>query len=329
MSVVPQDASIDTGQLRAALASAVRTSPLDFIRRIDADGDRTLFLDRLTAPLPPDDDLRFLYHGASGTNIAVLAQRLDWDSNFFGYGVARIDGLYPLNAPASQGDYLSAVTTLIEYASARQMTYLFATVEARDVATLRALGEAGFAVIETRLYYHRELENYSFDQRFPVRVATAADVALLCEAARDTVNPFDRFHADPFITRAQADRMMVKWVEASILEGFADLTLVPDAAAPRAFCTLRYHKDHWERWGIRLTQPVFSAVAPEFKGWYKKLISEISYHLKSESAQHAYMTTQSTNSAVLWTWESLGYRYGKSEHILRKILRNPRESRSE
>ena len=110
-------------------------------------------------------------------------------------------------------------------------------------------------------------------------------------------------------------------------EGFADVTFVPDAPQPKAFCTVRYHKDKWERWGLRLAQPVFSAVAPEFKGWYRKLISEITCHLIEQGAQHAFMTTQSTNSAVVWTWESLGYRYGKAEHILRRITRGSERER--
>ena len=321
MSGVPLDVTVDTDMLRRALAAAI-PSPFDFIRRIDVGADKALLAERLTQPLPPTDDLRFIYRVAGGQEIAILAQRLPWDSKFFGYGVARIDGLFPLQAEGvNPGDYRAAVAALLDLAATREITYVFATVDARDEAALRALGEAGFAVIETRLYYHRDLEQYAHDQRFPVRVATAADVGLLSHAARDTVNPFDRFHADPFISRAQADGLMCKWVEASILDGFADATFVPDVAEPKAFCTVRYHKDKWDRWGVRLAQPVFSAVAPEFKGWYKKLISEISYHLKEQGAQHAFMTSQSTNSAVIWTWESLGYRYGKSEHILRKIVR--------
>ena len=76
------------------------------------------------------------------------------------------------------------------------------------------------------------------------------------------VNPFDRFHADPSISEADADRMMERWIEASILQGFADATVVPDVEAPEAFCTARYHREHWEGWNLRLAQPVLSAVSP-------------------------------------------------------------------
>jgi dTDP-4-amino-4,6-dideoxy-D-galactose acyltransferase len=96
---------------------------------------------------------------------------------------------------------------------------------------------------------------------------------------------------------------------------------VPDCQAPKAFVTVRYHQDKWDHWGLRLGQPVFSAVSSEFKGWYRKLISESHHHLRDVGAQHVYMTTQPTNAAVLWIWEQLGYHYAKTEHILRKILR--------
>ena len=320
MPVAPQGRCVDGNDLRPVLARVLPGSPLEFTRRVDVEQDRALWIERLTRPIPAADDLRFVHGSSGGGDIAVFAQRLAWDSAFFGYPIARIDGMYPLaEAGASPAGYRSAVAALLARARAMEIRYLFATVDARDVLALQALGEAGFALIETRLYYHRALEQYAHDHRYPVRAATAEDVELLSHAARDTVNPYDRFHADPFITRQQADRLMCRWVEASILEGFADITCVPDTARPKAFCTVRYHREHWDRWGVRVTQPVFSAVAPEFKGWYRKLISEISYHLKDMGAQHAFMTSQATNSAVLWTWESLGYRYGKTEHILRKI----------
>jgi len=309
-------------RLRGRLLSSLSGSPLDFIRRINIEQDRALLVERLTAPLPADEDFRFVHCSGGETELAVLARKLAWDSNFFEYGVARLDGVFPLNvARAGVDAHRSAVMALLDHAAAGDITYLFATIDARDIDLLQALGDLGFAVVETRLYYHRELEQYSYADRFAVRAATTADVPLLSAAARDTVNPFDRFHADPFISDAHADRMMCTWVEASILSGFADITIVPDVAEPKAFCTVKYHKDKWDRWGLAVAQPVFSAVAPEFKGWYRKLISEISFHLKEQGARHAFMTTQSTNPAVIWTWESLGYRYGKSEHILRKILR--------
>ena len=322
MSLAPTVVPVAMDRLRDLLTGSLRGSPLAFIRRINVEADRELQVQKLTASEGPDVDLCFIHTPRPGLETAVVARTLAWDSNFFGYTVARLDGVFPLHGQqASVDDHRSAVTALLDRARAAGVTYLFAIVDPRDTGLLQALGELGFPTIETRVYYHRELDDYEYRKRFAVRAATPSDVPLLSAAARDTVNPFDRFHADPFVTRAQADRMMATWVEASIVSGFADITLVPDVEEPRAFCTVKYHRDKWDRWGLAVAQPVFSAVAPEFKGWYPKLISEVSYHLRAQGARHAFMTTQSTNSAVISTWESLGYRYGRSEHILRKVLR--------
>ena len=305
----------------STLARLLPWSTLDFIRELPGDGERRLEARRLTRTLDAADDFRFTSESGSGQPIAVFAERLPWDSEFFGFGVVRLNAIWPTDSEFDpRADYRRAVERLIADARLRGMRYVFANVDPRNLPLLRALGAAGFAVIETRLYYHRSLTDYSFAERYPVRLATEEDVPPLARTAREMVNAFDRFHADPFFETGAVDRLMEEWVHASIVNGFADATFVPDAEQPTAFCTLKYHKEHWDAWGVRISQPVLSAVGPEFKGWYRKLISEISYHLRDTGAAHAYLTTQVTNGAVIRVWETLGYRYGRSEHVLRLVL---------
>jgi len=312
-------ATLDLQQLHARLIGRVR-SPYEFVRRVDVNRDAAMYAGRLTRPLAGEDDLRLVCRLPSGVDVAVLAERLPWDSTFFGYNVAKLEALVPLVHGTAALEYGPAISALIDAAAVRNIRYLFASVDARDIHLLQVLGDAGFALIETRLFYHRSLEDWSSDERFDVRLASAADIPLLGATARDIVNPYDRFHADPFVRGDDADRLMYKWVEASILEGFADVVFVPNHPAPRALATVRDHRDKWESWGLRMGQVVFGAVSPEFKGWYRKLIAESHHHLLAIGAQHVYMSTQPTNMAVMRIWETLGYRYGKSEHILRKIL---------
>ena len=294
-------------------------SPFDFIRTISPAGERQSYLDHLTRPLAPADDLRFLAQDAGGAPLAILAERLPWDSQFFGYNIAKLHGLFPLDGPPQprHADYRPAVQQLQEAARQRDIKYLFAQVDARDLATIRSLTEAGFGLIETRVYYHLNLGEYRHAERYPVRQATAADVDRLGRTARNEVNIYDRFHADPFIEPAEAAHFMENWVRASILEHFADVTFVPDDPAPTAFITVKYHQNQWAQWGLKLGQPVLAAVGPEFRGWYKKLLSEINYHLISIGAEWTYICTQVTNKPALWVLESLGYHYGRCEYILR------------
>jgi ribosomal protein S18 acetylase RimI-like enzyme len=306
---------------RTLLNAHLPFSPRDFVRRPASfvRADRADYVEQLTRDIDPADDLRFVYPGADA-EIAVFAQRLPWDSRFFGYEVARLDGIYPLAPYDFTRDYSAAVAHLLEQARARGVRYLFAPVMPEDLAAIRALGAHRFQLIETRAVYHRSLADYSYPERYAVRLATAEDIPSLAVTARTMANAYDRFHADPYIQSTDADRMMEKWVEASILEGFADGVLVPDVANPKAFCTVKYHRDKWDKWGFRLGQPVFSAVAPEFQGWYIKIISELNYHLREIGAEHCYLITQVTNRAVLRVWEKLGFGYGRGELIFRIVL---------
>ncbi len=308
--------------LRDQLAEHSPWSPHDFIRGISAAADKAMYAEQLTRELDPAQDLRCVYRSADQA-VVFFAELLPWDTDFFGYTVARLNAIFPLTPPfdCPQADYALAVRSFTEHLRAHGIRYLFTSVDPRDLASIRALCQAGFDLIETRAYYHINLRSYEYAHRFACRAATPEDIPSLGKAAQVMVNAYDRFHADPFISRESADRLMYKWVEQSISGGFADITLVPDAPQPTAFCTVRYHKSEWERWNLKLAQPILSAVSPEFQGWYLKLISEINYHLKDEiGAEQAYLITQVTNRAVIRVWEKLGYTFGKAEHVFRIVL---------
>lgn len=61
---------------------------------------------------------------------------------------------------------------------------------------------------------------------------------------------------------------------------------------------------------------ILSAVGEQRRGWYVKLISELSHYFKERGVDTCFMTTQSTNRAVIRTWEKLGYSFGRCAHVL-------------
>jgi hypothetical protein len=302
---------LDMTRIREVVPKRMPWSPRDYVRGLSIEGDTSMQVENLTHELSEGNDLRFLYKGSDGCELGVFAEGLPWDSDFFGYGVARLNRILDVSDGGKVGadSHTLALRALLEAASGKGIKYLFGAIDPRDLQTLRALGNAGFALIETRAYYHMPLQDYDHPKRYPVRAATANDLVSLQYAARTSVNPYDRFHADPFLA-PDADRMMDRWMEASILEGFADVTIVPDTPNPTAFCTVKYHRDKWPAWKVKLSQPVLSAVSPEYRGWYRKLISEINFHLRDVGAEHSFLCTQVTNRAVIRVWESLRYRFG-------------------
>ncbi len=275
----------------------------------------------LTREIAVEDDLRVLHEGDEG-EIALFAEVLRWDSAFFGYPIARLHGAFFTQSPISphDGNLEPALKAFVAYARQQGVRYLIASVFPEDLALIRAMSASGFTLIETRATYHRSLIDYAYPERFAVRPATPHDVDLLAKTAVSMVNPYDRFHADPFISEQEVARLMTEWVTNSVLNGFADITLVPDVHSPKALSTVKYHRDQWQAWGVALSQLVLGAVSPEFKGWYSKLTSEICYHLQGIGAEHIFIVTQNTNRAAIHSWEKLGFRYGRGEHIFRIIL---------
>lgn len=314
--------NLDPLSVREALRNANLESPHAFIRGLDATYDMGVMIEEITRDIPETNDLR-LAIGEGARERWVFLERLPWDSEFFGYGVAKlhtvIDPAGPLQMRADTAAEVSALRNALDQARARGIKYVFCTVAPRELALIRTLSDAGFTLIETRCHYHKRLSEEPSD-RHRTRLATAADVPSLARSARDMVNWFDRFHADPAIDLSDADRLMERWVHASVVEGFADATIVPDTEEPEAFCTAKLHQRHWDGWGLKLAQPVLSAVSPKHRGWYVKIISELCEYLRLQGAEHAYLITQITNNAVIRSWEKLGFQFGKGEHVYRCTL---------
>lgn len=312
----------DRERVKAVLAAALPWTALDFVPGLSRAADRDMTAARWTRGLPASDDLCFSTFANSSVEIAVLAERLPWDSEFFGYGVARLNAMFPLAEPLDRPDLDlgPAVAAILKLAAAKNVRYLFSPVDARDLALARALGESGFALIETRLFHHGAVSEPALKERTPVRRACPDDIPSLSRVARETINRYDRFHADPYLDRSRVDRLMETWVAESVHGRMADVVIVPDEPEPAAFVAYRYHRESWDRWGVRLAQGVLSAVSPASMGWMDRLGPELEYHLSALGVTHVFGSTQATNRAILWHAQDRGARLGRCELIFRKIL---------
>lgn len=123
-----------------------------------------------------------------------------------------------------------------------------------------------------------------------------------------------------YLATIDARRLMATWLRASVLEGFADATFIPDAPRPRAFCTLKYHDDKVSVWGTSIAQLVLAIASPESGNGLVGTVSEINYHLKDRGVEHVFFTTQASNRRAVRVGEHLGFKYGKTEHVFRTVL---------
>lgn len=307
---------------RRLLARHLPWSPLDFIPVISRRGDRALHAETLTADVGPENDLRFRTALSDGTPLGIFARRLAWDSDFFGYGVARLDAIFPLAPPLDRydADYTPALAHFEEAARQRGIRYLWTAVDPRDLPLQRALGQRGFSLIETRIIQFLEIALLEDIPPPSVRRATPDDLPSLRRVAREAVNRYDRFHSDPFLDQERVARMMELWVEESLAGRMADLVLVPDVPKPEAFVSYRLHRGCWEQWKLPVAQAVIAAATPEFLGWSAQLAVDANYHLLAEGVRWGWCTTQATNRAIIWHTQDAGARYGGCQHVFRKLL---------
>jgi hypothetical protein len=307
---------------RSLLLDSVPWSPFDFIKGISTDGDRAVHVASLVRDIAPADDMRFAYPLTADTDVAVCAERLPWDSEFFGYDIAKVHGMFPLRKDGyrADADYTGAVRALTELARSRGIRYLFGVIDSRDLPTSRALTGCGFSLIETRLHCHLSLRTYEHPRRFRCRLATAADVDCLTALARTIENPYDRFTADPFIDRNDTLRLMETWIRASLLQGYADATFITDTQTPGALCTVKYHKDRVAAWKTSIAQLVLAMAAPRAGNGFLGVISELSYYLKGLGIDHVMYSTQIANRSISRVGQHLGFTYGKGEYVFRLVL---------
>jgi len=306
--------------LELLLAEHLPWTPFDYVPGISRQGDRELTAADLTGTKPAENDFRLLGESDDGHEIVLLAERLPWDSEFF--GVARINGVFPWKPPLSRPgfDYHRAFRKLLKRLRRADIRYVTAQVDPRDLSLLRAVGEAGFSLIETRYFHCGPVLEPVLGERLPVRRATEEDIPSLARTASQMINPYDRFHSDPFIDPDDAARLMERWVEESVAGRMADVTIVPDVPEPAAFVTYRYHQDKWARWKLNVVQGILSAVSPEFVGWLGWLAPEVNYHLHRMGAQFACGSTQVTNNSIIWLAQDGGSRFGKCQHVFRIVL---------
>lgn len=248
-----------------------------------------------------------------------LLEYLPWDTAFFKISTYKLYSV--LYAETAQQHLTEAILELARVLPTD--AYVFIEIPSEDTSLMQALGLAGWPLIETRLTYWRGNLSSFTEPRYSVRAATNSDIDNLKRVAREMQNPYDRFHADAVFDEKVADNFLATYIEESV-NGFADMVLIPNESNTPAdsFLTARYLKSQWHQLGMPISKMVLSAVSSSTnKGWYQKLITEMTYHLANEGAEYIFMNTQSTNLAVCHTWEKLGYQLGGTSHILRMPMK--------
>lgn len=199
------------------------------------------------------------------------------------------------------------VPRLLGEVSSAQAELVIVRCHATDAATLQALQAGGFRVMDTIVYFERDLERRPLEPGAAdprVRLATAADTDEIVRVARVAFSDYyGHYHADPRLDRAAADEAYVHWTLRSCVEpGCADAVFVAEVEGRiGAFSTAIRDSEGRGDW-------LLAGVAPEAQrhGLYRAMAGTAMAWAAANGLRAFRSSTQLRNLGVQKVWVRIG-----------------------
>jgi ribosomal protein S18 acetylase RimI-like enzyme len=205
-------------------------------------------------------------------------------------------------------------------ARAKGVQMLTTRADVGDLTRVHALEEAGYRLMDTLVYYAREVEGVADPAPSPageiLRPATTADAPAVGQVARAAFAGYlGHYHADPRLDDAAADAAYVEWAETSIQTVGPRRPALVALQADRVvgFSTLRLNSD-------AEVEIVLNGVHPEIQrqGLYGRLVEHGIAAGRTAGCTSVILSTQINNYAVQRVWTRLGFTHGRSLYTFHK-----------
>jgi len=228
-----------------------------------------------------------------------LCKYLPWDTDFFGYRIARI---LPTTLSQEQAEQIDA------WCATNEIDCLYFMAKSNHAETVRN--------VEAKDYYHVDVRHvYEINLSKPYAEAHISNELTLDKAtAEDTDsmlpmidNAFvhTRFYYDPHFTQEQANHLYQTWLIRSIEEDFANQVLVArKAGIPQGFITCDLNRDS------KIGSIGLIGVAEFARGQNlgaNLVLSSFAYFAK-EGMENIQVVTQGRNIAANRLYQKCGFR---------------------
>ena len=219
------------------------------------------------------------------------------DTARFGIVTARADRL--------EVEQLAGV---FDFCRSKQVQLLIARCAVEDMATTHALGEAGFALMDTLVYYERDLVKFPLMEPPSESIALLqpGDIAQVEAIARACFRDYSgHYHADPRLDREACTEAYASWARSCC-----------DQQGPRGFVLVAGEPSRRVGFGaFRRTsndqgELVLGAVLPEARGegLYRRLTIEGILQLQTSGISRFVTSTHVGNWSAQAAWTSAGLR---------------------
>ena len=234
--------------------------------------------------------------GAIDTGKEPRLTYLDWDSEFFGVRIARVEDRF-----------LSSVTAdfVDQWCKTHSIDCLYFLADSDDPASTRAAEDAGYRFVDVRLTLCGSVTANSplrlETNSVQIRQATAADIPELRRIASGS-HQASRFYRDPNFPKALCDRLYEIWIEKSV-EGYAEMVWV--AVSGRQ--PVGYISCHLRDGGAEIGL-LGVAAAARGTGVGLHLVGRALEEFAVQGAQSVSVVTQGSNVAAIRLYEKAGFR---------------------
>ena len=196
---------------------------------------------------------------------------------------------------------------VLKFCSENAVRLLIARCPAADLAAAQAMEGAGFQLMDSLVYYSRDLAgSLPHDTpKVPIRARTAGDEAGVRRVAGQAFAGYQgHYHADPRLDRRACDEAYVDWAHRScVSREVADEVLVGESGGQIvAFATLRLNS-------AEEGEGILFGVAPQAqgRGVYRSLMLAGMSWCQANDRARMVVSTQVTNFAVQKVWTRLGF----------------------
>lgn len=233
---------------------------------------------------------------------APSCELLPWDSEFFGFRIARVGGNHLDRAGCDAIEAWCAVNAV------ECLYYLADSIGAEPWLIAR-----GFVPVDVRLTLATTLRDRQPTDSGPVRKASSDDVPALREiAARSHLA--SRFFADPRLA-ARAPALYSTWIEKSV-EGMADRVLVPNAAPVSGYITCNKPDASTGQIGL-----LGVARHSQGQGVGRRLIAAALDWFAAEGCETARVITQGNNARAVAAYQASGFQPIRSQQWYHRWFR--------
>ncbi|HLK21560.1 MAG TPA: GNAT family N-acetyltransferase [Bryobacteraceae bacterium] len=242
---------------------------------------------------------------------------LEWDSEQFGMPAARLDRLTVPGSYNIQRSHKRKLLSLVLGQCLEQgVRHLTARVDTADLASIHALEEIGFELVDGIQSFRLTLSQAHDTEPSGARLFNPADLPQVMAIGR-TAFVFDRFHSDPQLAPSLADRVNENWTRNCCLGISADVALVAEDEG-RIASYVACRTDRESRCGSIIL--IATAGWARGRGMARRASLAALHWFRRQGMEYVEVGTQFRNIPAAGLFQNLGFRLFQTALTFRRTL---------